>query len=128
VTLVLGAVVAWYETEVLLGHLPLLGMLAGLMYGALFYAYVIALAGVAAAMSRSAIGGVLIALALVLTPSTLTALPALEEWVPTSLGSAVVDIAKGNSLAGPLRASVVALGVILLSLWYSVRALERREV
>jgi ABC-2 type transport system permease protein len=128
VTFVLGAFVAWYETEVLLGHLPVLRLLVGLLYGALFYVYVIALAAVAAAMTRSAIGGVLLALGLVLTPSALAAIPAVNHWIPTSLANAMVDIVRGGSMASPLRASAVALGVILLSLWYSVWQLERREM
>ncbi len=52
-TFILGALLAWYESAILIDSLPVLPVLAGLAYVVLFYVYVIALAAVAEAMSRS---------------------------------------------------------------------------
>ncbi len=127
-TFLLGALLAWYETALLLGGLPVLRLLAGLAYGMLFYVYVIALAALAVAWSRSTIGGVLIALALLTVPDILTAIPAVSAWLPTSLGNAPAALVKGSSVVALLRPASVATVVAAMGLWFSLRRLERREI
>ena len=52
VALLAGSLAAWYETAVLLGGLPVVEMLAGIAYGALFLCFAVAVTAFAASVVR----------------------------------------------------------------------------
>jgi len=125
---VLGAAIAWYETAVLIGGLPVGGMLLGTLLGILYLAFAVAV--VAALGSR--LGGVLGTVAATLV--VLLVLPiagiadAVGRWLPSHLVGAQVDLVKGGSAGDYLGAAFVTILAIAVLLTAAVRWAESREL
>jgi ABC-2 type transport system permease protein len=52
----LGTLAAWYETDLLIGSLPVPGMFAGILCGAAYLVFAVSLTALAASMARSLSG------------------------------------------------------------------------
>lgn len=115
----LGALGAWYETSVLIGSLPVTGMLGGLLCGAVYEAFAVAVTALAASLVRSVLGTIGVALAILIALPIAGTLHVIADWLPSALVNAPVDLVNGaDHLAhfGPAlgvtaAATVAALGV-----------------
>lgn len=124
-----GAISAWIGTEVLIGDLPVGGILAGIGYWALYLAFAVGVVALAAGLARSVIGVAgITAVVLLLLPLAAEVVGAVRPWAPSTMVGAITEISAGASSASFLRAaavSVVACGVCFL---VARRLLERREL
>lgn len=129
VSYLLGTLAAWYETRVLIGSLPAAGVLCGVLCGAAYLTFAVAVTAVATSLVRSTIGAVGITLAMLLVLPILGAFHRIASWLPSALVNAPVDLANGSyqlSHFGPALAVTVAAtaGALLLA----VRRLRGREI
>lgn len=125
-----GAIVAWYETWVLIGGLPADRVLLGTALGGVYFAYVVAVVALAAGITRGAVGTMFLAFALVLAPQiTLGLLGGVGEWLPGHLAGALAGLNDGSrEPLDYLRAMLVTVSTAALALALAVRLLDRREV
>jgi ABC-2 type transport system permease protein len=123
----LGLLAAWYETAVLIGGLPVGGMLAAIVYGAIYLVFAVAVVALFAGVTRSVIGAAASTLAVLLLLPLLTQIEALGPWVPSELVGAPVSLADGASVTTFARAAIVALVGAAAAVSLSVRLLAGRE-
>ncbi|MEX2230071.1 MAG: hypothetical protein WEB13_10590 [Dehalococcoidia bacterium] len=128
VAFAIGSVAAWYETVVLIGALPVGPMLAGIAYGALYFAFVIALVALGAGLARGALGTIVIVFAIAIAIAILGIVPPIGEWLPGRLAGAIVALARGAPATDYLRAAAATIAAIAVALALSIRLLERREL
>ncbi|MGZ8785642.1 MAG: hypothetical protein ACXW1Y_08795, partial [Acidimicrobiia bacterium] len=80
---VLGALAAWYETVVLIGSLPVGRTLAGIGFGLLYLAMVIAVVAAAGSRARNVLGAVMITIVVLLVMPILGIVEAIGRWLPS---------------------------------------------
>jgi ABC-2 type transport system permease protein len=125
---ILGALTAWYETQVLLGSLPVGRVLLGIGLGILFLAFVIAIVAAAAQWARGVIGTVMTSIVVLLVLPMIGIVDVIGRWLPTRLGSALAELPGGTPIGEYLGPTGVALVAIPALLWLAVRGAKRREV
>lgn len=119
---------AWVLTTLLLGGLPVAGMLVGTVYGVLYLAFAVAVLAAVSGFTRSQPTTVFAALAILLALPLVGLLPALEPWLPSELLSAVaamVDGARAGDFARSVGTAVVATAGLLC---LSTHRFARREL
>lgn len=128
VGLMVGTGTAWVLTTLLLGGLPVAGMLVGTVYGVLYLAFAVAVLAAVSGFTRSQPTTVFAALAILLALPLVGLLPALEPWLPSELLSAVaamVDGARAGDFARSVGTAVVATAGLLC---LSTHRFARREL
>lgn len=125
---VVGALAAWYETVVLIGGLPAGGTLAGIGYGVLYLAFVVAVVAAAGSRAKSVLGTVMSTIVVLLIMPVLGLVEAVGRWLPSHLVGALSSIPAGTSPSDYLRSAAVTLVLIPLTLWLAVRWAARREL
>lgn len=125
---VAGVLGAWYETVILLGPLPVGGMLLGTALICLYLAFAVALTALAAGLLRGVLGVVALSAAVLLSFPVLGLLPPLQPWLPSHLLGALTGLAAGAEAGDFGRAAVVTVVAIPVLLTAAARLLERREV
>lgn len=129
----LGTLAAWYETRLLIGSLPAGGVLAGMLCGAVYlmFAVAVAVTALATSLTTSTVAAVGITLAILLAALPLLGtVNAISSWVPTALAGAPADLV-ASPPTDDLAHFVPALGVCAaagaLALAAAVRRLRARE-
>ena len=120
----LGTLAAWYETELLIGPLPVAGMLAGILCGAVYLAFAVAVTALAASIVRTTLATVGVALVVLLLLPVAGALRPLDRWLPTTLASAPAQLLEGThrlpwflpTIGATVAASAAALALAALRL------------
>jgi ABC-2 type transport system permease protein len=129
VAYLLGTLGAWYETRVLIGALPLGGVLGGVLCGAMYLAFAVAVTAFAASLVRSVIGTVATAVAILVVLPIASVFHAIASWLPSALVNGPVDLVSGTQhlshFAPSLAVSVAASAAALL---IAVRRLSAREI
>jgi ABC-2 type transport system permease protein len=126
---VLGTLAAWYETGLLIGTLPIGGMLAGMLCGVVYFTLAVAVAAFAASWVRSTIGSVGVALAILLVLPIVSVIKPVANWLPSALVNAPVDLVNGTGqLSHFVPALVVSVVATLVALLASAGLLARREI
>jgi ABC-2 type transport system permease protein len=125
----LGTLAAWYETDLLIGAPPVAGMLAGVLCGAVYLVFAVAVTALATSMVRSTLATVGITLAvLLLLPIAGTFRP-IDNWLPTTLANAPVDLLTGtHHLPHYLPTFGVTVAVSAAALATAVLRLRTREI
>jgi ABC-2 type transport system permease protein len=125
----LGTLAAWYETDLLIGPLPLAGMLGGILCGAVYLAFAVAITALAASVVRSTLATVGITLAVLLALPIAGTLRAIDNWLPTTLATAPVDLLNGtHQLAHYLPTFAATVAVSAAALATAVLRLRTREI
>jgi ABC-2 type transport system permease protein len=125
---VIGTAVAWYETAVLIGGLPVAAMLLGLALAAVYLAFAVALV----ALFASRIGGVLGTVAATLL--TLLTLPIIGlvgtagRWLPSHLLGAQVDLLSGTGVAEYMPSLLITIALIPVLILLAIRWTGRQEL
>jgi ABC-2 type transport system permease protein len=125
---VLGALAAWYETAVLIGSLPVGGTLAGIGYGLLYLALVVAIVAATGSRAKNLLGAVLITIVVLLAMPILGIVEAISRWLPSHLVGALSGIPGGVAISEYLPATGITVAMIGLSLWLAVRWSDAREI
>jgi ABC-2 type transport system permease protein len=125
----LGTLAAWYETQVLIGPLPVTGMLAGIVCGAAYLAFAVAMTTLAASMARSTLTTAGIALAVLLVLPIAGTFHAIQDWLPSTLVNAPVDlVSRTYQLPHYLPALGVSAALTAAALAIAVVRLRTREI
>lgn len=124
---IIGTAIAWIGTEVLLGSLAPGRMLLGVLFGSLYVVFVTGVTAAAAALTRSTLSTVLVAVGVLIALPVLGLLPVIEPWLPSELLGAPVDVLTGRDLAELVRAAVVTVVVVPLLLWWAGVRIGQRE-
>ncbi|NIA24345.1 MAG: hypothetical protein GWP04_02115 [Gammaproteobacteria bacterium] len=124
----LGTGAAWYETGVLLGGLPAGGMFAGIGYGVLALLFVVSVVAGVSSRSKNTLGTVLISIVVLLLLPLVGLIRGVAEWVPTSLISAMSDLARDASPGDFTKAAIVTVLLTVGLLWFAVWGHAHREV
>jgi ABC-2 type transport system permease protein len=125
----LGSLAAWYETDVLIGPLPWLEMLVGILCGALYLVFAVAVTALAASLARGTSGTVAISLGTLLALPIIGTVHAVDAWLPSALVNAPVDLVSGaHPLSYFLPTLAVTTGATLAMLACAVLRLRTREL
>jgi ABC-2 type transport system permease protein len=125
----LGTLAAWYETDLLIGAPAAGGMLGGVLCGAVYLAFAVAVTALAACVVRNTLATVGIALAVLLLLPVAGTVHAADVWLPTTLASAPADLltrAHPLSYYLPTLAVTVTAGAAALAV--AVLRLRAREI
>ncbi|HXP20199.1 MAG TPA: hypothetical protein VN840_11200 [Streptosporangiaceae bacterium] len=128
VAYLLGTLAAWYETTLLIGHLPAGEIAAGILCGSVYLAFAVAVTGAAAAVARGTLATVGLAVAVLLLLPLVGTFRAVHDWLPSTLVAAPVDLLTGSHLSGFLPALGVAVAAGALALALAVNRLSAREI
>lgn len=125
---IVGTAGAWYETVILLGPLPVGGMVLGTLLICLYLAFAVAVVALSAAVLRGVLGVIALSAGVLLTFPLLGLVPALRPWLPGHLLGALTGLAAGAEPAAFLRAAVVTAVATVALLPAAAALLGRREV
>jgi ABC-2 type transport system permease protein len=129
VAYLLGTLAAWYETTLLLGSLRPGQVLAGVLCGAVYLAFAVAVTALAASLARSTIATAGIAFMVLLVLPILGTVAEIARWLPSALVNAPVDIVNGTHQLGYFwPAFMVAAAASAAALVVATRRLNEREV
>jgi len=106
-----GTLIVWYETALLIGAPPAGPMLAGIAYGCLYLAFAVAVTTLAASLARSTLGTIGIALATLLLLPIAGLVPAVHDWLPSTLATAPVDLLDTAAASHYLGAAGVSVAL-----------------
>ena len=125
----LGTLAAWFETGLLIGAPAAAGLLAGILCGAAYLAFAVAVTALAASVVRNTLATVGIALALLLLLPTAGAYHPVDAWLPTTLASAPADLAsRSHQLSHYLPTFAVTVAASAAALAVAVARLRAREI
>jgi ABC-2 type transport system permease protein len=126
---VAGTLAAWYETRVLLGSLPAGAVAGGMLCGAIYLTFAVALTALAASLVRSVVGTIAITLAILVVLPIASVLHAIANWLPSALVSGPIDLADGTQhLSHFIPSLAVSVGAGAIALILATRRLRAREV
>jgi ABC-2 type transport system permease protein len=129
VAYVLGTLAAWYETDLLIGSLPLGGTLAGILCGIAYLMFAVAVTALATSLTRSTLAAVGITLAVLLVLPIIGTVHAADIWLPSTLANAPVDLVSGaHHLAHFLPTLAVTVAASAAALALTVLRLRTREI
>jgi ABC-2 type transport system permease protein len=123
-----GLGLAWYETAVLLGALPIGGMLLGLLLQAIYLVFAITVVGAVGARSSSVLGTVGISVVVLLVLPIVGIVESIGRWMPSHLVGAQVGLLLDGSLGDYVYAAVVAVVASIALVMLGFRIAARREV
>jgi ABC-2 type transport system permease protein len=127
VAYLIGTVGAWYETQVLLGPLPAGAVLAGVLCGAAYLVFAVAVTAFAASLARSVIGTVGIAVVILILVPIASVIHVIANWLPSALANAPVNLADGQHLAHFVPALAVTTAATAALLVIAVLRLGARQ-
>lgn len=123
----LGTLAAWYETRLLIGPLPAGQTLAGVLCGASYLAFAVAVTALAASLVRSTLAATAITLGVLLVLPIVGAVRAIHDWLPSTLVNAPVDLLTGSHLSRYLPTFAVTVVASAAALTVAVFRLRARE-
>ena len=123
-----GTLAAWYETALLIGPPRPSAVLAGLLCGAVYLVFAVAVVAAASSVARGTLGTVGLALAVLLLLPIAGSLSVLHDWLPSTLATAPVELFGATYLSDYAGALLVATASAAALVAIAVQQLRRREV
>lgn len=117
----LGALVAWYETVVLLGPLPAGRMAAGIAFGALYLGFAVTVTAAAGAMLSGVLATAGVSILIMIAMPLVGIVEPIGSVLPSHLVGALVGLAGHASAAEYLPAAAVSVAGSALLLTFAVR-------
>jgi ABC-2 type transport system permease protein len=125
----LGTLAAWYETSQLIGPLRASAVLSGVLCGAVYLVFAVAITALAASMARSTVAIAGVALIMLLSLPVIGLIPSVSRWLPSALVGAPYDLAAGpRTLPYFLPTLGIALAAAAAALVLAAARLRTREV
>jgi len=118
---VLGAVIAWYETAVLLGGVPVGGLLLGMLLSILYLGFAVAVTGAVGSRSGSVLATVLVTLVILLVLPLAGIVDAVGRWLPSHLVGAQAGLVADAGGSGYLGSAMVTVAVGAVLVMVAVR-------
>ena len=124
-----GLLAAVYETVLLIGPLPVGGMVAGWAAWVLYLAFAVALVALSAGIVRSTVAVTAVSVGLLIAVALVGIIPQVGEWLPSYLVGAPTALADGSSAPSDfVRAAVVSVVATIAALAAAARLVRRREL
>ncbi len=123
-----GSVVAALLTGVLIAPVPGDALVWGIVLGALYLTFAVAVVALAASIARQTMGTVLLSVGVLLVLPVFQLLPVLEDWVPSRLLGATTELLAGGAPGDLLPAVAVTVLLVPALLLVAERRLARREL
>lgn len=124
-----GLLAAVYETVVIIGPLPLDGMLVGWALWVLYLAFAVAVVALAAGLVRSTVAVTAVSVGLLLGIALIGLVPPLEPWLPSTLVGSPSALAAGVAVPSDYgRAALVAVVATAGALAAAMALVRRREL
>lgn len=123
-----GALIAWYESAVLIGPLPATAVLVGIAYGALYLVFVVTVVAAVAGKARTVLVTVSAALVVLLVLPIAGVVDEIGRWLPSYLVGALAGIPSGIPASEYLVSAAVTLVSGGLLFWLAARWAAAREV
>ena len=125
----IGLVAAVYETVLLIGPLPIGGMVVGWATWVLYLAFAVAVAALAAGVVRSTVAVTAVTVGLLIGMALVGLIPPVGEWLPSHLVGAPAALAAGASEGSEyIRAAVVTVVATAAALVGASALVRRREL
>lgn len=128
VAFLVGTLLAWYETSVLIGAPDPGAITIGSALFAVYLLFAVAVVALAGALLKGVVPTVITALAVLLVLPLFGLVPAVGDWLPSHLVGALDGLLRGNEASGYLKSVAVTLVCVVGLLYSTVRILERREL
>lgn len=128
VALALGTAATWAATTLLIGGLPIVPLIVGTVFGALYLLFAVAVVAAIAGFTRSAMSTVFLSLLALLLFPAIGLIPPVAPWLPSHLVAAVIAMIEGAPAIDYLRASIVTALAVPALLAVAATRLERREL
>lgn len=126
VSILLGAAVALLLTDLLLGTPPTTEVMTGAVLYIVYAGFIIAMVTLIAAMTRSALVVVIVAIVGIIISGVMSLIPVVGDWLPSRLPGATVELMNGGTFAfWPSIGVTVAVTAALLTL--AIYLFDRRE-
>jgi ABC-2 type transport system permease protein len=123
-----GVGIAWYETVLLLGGVPVGGLLLGALFGVVYLAFAVAVAAAVGSRLGSVLSTVLATLLVLLLMPLAGIVDVVERWLPSHLVGAQVGLVTGSGAADYLGAALVTLAGIAVLMTLAIRRAGTREL
>jgi ABC-2 type transport system permease protein len=123
-----GTTIAWALTGVLIGGLPAGTLVVGTVYGGLYLAFAVAVLALMVGLTRSTVGAIFGAFAVLIALPLIALVPAIAPWLPSELFAAVVEMLAGAPASDFARSAAVTVGGTAALLVLAGQRYERREV
>lgn len=124
----LGTLAAWYETNLLIGSLPVAALAEGMLCAACYLVFAVALSAVAASLVKNTLGAVGLTVVVLLALPIAALAHSIQNWLPSALVDAPVGLIGGTSLTHYAPAIGTALVAAALFLVGTAARLRSREV
>lgn len=125
----IGLLAAVYETVLLIGPLPVGGMLVGWATWVIYLAFAVAVAALAAGVVRSTVAVTAVTVGLLIGMALVGLIPPVGEWLPSHLVGAPAALAAGASEGSEyIRAAVVTVVATGAALLGASALVRRREL
>jgi ABC-2 type transport system permease protein len=125
---VIGALAAWYETTVLLGHLDPGRYLLGMAFSVVYLWFAIAVVALAASLTRSVVGAAGTGIGILLALPIAGSFHAVQPWLPSTLLGAQVAMVRADPATDYLRATAVGVAATAVAILVALRQFRHREV
>jgi ABC-2 type transport system permease protein len=123
----LGTLGAWYESTVLLGHVPLAGLAGGFGLETLWLCFAAAVATACASAVRSVLGAAGWALACLLGLVALSNVTVISSWMPTRLASGAAALIVQPAPTALWHPVLTAAATAIALMWLALKRFGRRE-
>ena len=124
-----GLLAAVYETVVLIGPLPVGGMVAGWAAWLLYLAFAVAVVAVAAGIVRSTVAVTVVSVGLLIVLAIVGLIPQVGDWLPSHLVGAPAALAEqAGEPTDYLGAAGVTVAATAALLWLAAALVRRREL
>jgi len=125
----LGTLAAWYETRELIGSLAVTAVFGGVLCGAVYLVFAVAITALAASTARSTLGIAGVAIIILLALPVLGTIRSVSRWLPSALAGAPYDLADGaHTLPYFLPPLGIALAAAAAALVLAAARLRTREL
>lgn len=124
----IGGLAAWYETELLIGHVPPVAMLEGIVLECLYLSFAVAVVAVSATLVKSQLNAVMLSLGVLIALPIMALVRGVAAWLPSYLVAAPDGLVGDQPLTNFARATCVTLVATVVCLWLAIRRSANREI
>ena len=124
---ILGALGAWYETTVLLGHLDPGRYLLGIAFAVIYLWFAIAVVTLTASITRSVASTAGATIGILLALPIAGSLHQLQPWLPSTLIGAQVAMARTDPATDYLRATATGIAATVAATLLALYRFRHRE-
>lgn len=125
---VVGGLLAWYETAVLIGAPDAGAMAAGMLCGSVYLLFTVSIVAFFGSTLNNVLPTVILSLVVLLVLPIIGLIPSLTDWLPSHLIGALDGLVRGAAFGDFLKSLFVTLAGTFALLYGTIGALAKREL